>query len=253
MSRCDSDETEVMNLKRFLAGWLAMILLLDGGAALAEGTSLVVRGTGIVSVTADVAQIVLGVREASSDVREAQRLVNEKIDAIYDALLEAGIDSKDIGTESLYIYANYDYSGDEERLAGYTASNTISITTSQIDSVGAYIDTAFEAGANTLDSVYFSSRDNEEAQQEALELAVQNAYEKAEIIAKAAGMHIASVKAFDETSQDYYYSSDAGAKYSNARAEAADGATATRVQASSLQIQASIVVEFELSEGESDG
>lgn len=235
-------------MKRWMIVLLALVFF-GTTTALAETTTLTVRGTGVVGVTADVAQIVLGVREVSTDVREAQATVNEKINAICDALIEAGVDQKDIGTESLYIYANYDYSGDEQRLTGYTASNTISITTSQIDSVGAYIDIAFEGGANTLDSVDFSSRDNEDAQKEALELAVQNAYEKAEIIANAAGMEIVSVKSFDESEQSY--SVDTGAKYSNARIEGAAGDQSTRVQASSLQIQATVLVEFELSKGDS--
>lgn len=238
-------------MKRFFAALLMAVMLL-AGSALAENTALTVRGTGVVAVTADVARVVLGVRETADDVRVAQETVNGKINAIYNALIKAGIESKDIGTESLYIYANYDYSSlrGEEKLTGYTATNTISISTTQIDRMGEYIDIAFENGANTLDAVDFSSRDNEDAQKEALQLAVQNAYEKAEIIAEAAGMQIVSVKSFDETAESYY-SSATGAKFSNARAEGAAADVATMVQASSLQITASVVVEFELDKGES--
>lgn len=235
-------------MKRIFAVLMMLVMLLSC-SAMAETTSLTVRGSGVVSVTADVANIVLGVRESAADVRVAQATVNEKINAIYAALIEAGVESKDIGTESIYIYANYDYSNGEELLVGYTASNNISVTTVQIDKVGEYIDAAFAAGANTLDMVNFSSRDNAEAQKEALELAVQNAYEKAEVIAAAAGMEIVSVKSFDETAENYY--STSGAKYSNFRAEGAAEDTSTMVQASSLQISASIIVEFELDKGES--
>ena len=235
-------------MKRLLAVFMTLLLLLSSAAS-AETTLLTVRGSGVVSVTADVAYVVLGVRESSEDVRAAQATVNEKINAIYAALTEAGVASKDIGTESIYIYANYDYSNGEERLVGYTASNNISVTTSQIDKMGEYIDIAFAAGANSLNNVDFSSRDNAEAQKEALELAVQNAYEKAEIIAAAAGMKIAAVKSFDETEERY--TADVGAKYSNSRLEAAAADTSTMVQASSLQITASVLVEFELCKGES--
>lgn len=236
-------------MKRFLA-ILMMLAMMLSCAAMAESTALKVRGSGVVSVTADVAQVVLGVRESAEDVRVAQATVNEKINAIYAALIDAGVGSKDIGTESIYIYANYDYSDGEERLTGYTASNNISVTTAQIDRMGEYIDIAFEAGANSLDSVNFSSRDNEDAQKEALELAVQNAYEKAEVIAEAAGMEIISVKSFDET-EERYYTTDTSAKYSNARTEGASADVSTMVQASSLQITASVLVEFELGKGES--
>lgn len=232
-------------MKKLTAIVLAITLLIMG-TAFAENTELKVRGSGIVSVTADVARVVLGVRETSEDVRDAQAIVNQKINAIYAALIEAGVENKDIGTESLYIYASYDYSNySEGKVVGYTATNTISVTTTQIDKVGEYIDIAFASGANSLETVVFSSRDNEEAQKEALQLAVQNAYEKAEVIAEAAGMQIVSVKSFDETIENYYMN-DSGAKYSNARMEAATVDASTMVQASSLQISASVVVEFEL-------
>ncbi len=233
-------------MKRFVSMILAVILMMAiCSAALAEPAALKVRGNGVVNVTADQARVVLGVRESMSDVREAQATVNEKINAIFAALTEAGMDGKDIGTESIYIYANYDYSGAEERLVGYTASNTISIVTTQIDKMGEYIDIAFAAGANTLDMVSFSSQQNEEAKKEALQLAVANAYEKAEVIAAAAGMQIVAVRSFDETQQDYY-GVDSTAKFSNARVEGAAADTSTMVQASTLQIQAAVLVEFEL-------
>lgn len=238
-------------MKRFWAILLTMMMILTASAmaeeAAGSAATLKVRGTGVVSVTADQVRVVLGVRETSSDVLEVQSTVNQKINAIYDALIEAGVENKDIATESLYIYANYDYTGETERLTGYTATNTISITTTDISKMGEYIDISFQAGANTLDTVDFSSRNNAEARKEALQLAVQNAYEKAETIAEAAGMRIVQVKTFDETADNYY--TDSGALYSNARVEgAADGAT--MIQASNLQVQATVVVEFELGAAE---
>jgi len=234
----------MMIMKRIVS--ILVVMLLISACAFAETASLKVQGSGVVNVTADVARVVLGVRESVSDVKLAQSTVNEKINAIFDALLEAGVSSKDIATESIYIFANYDYSGEEERLVGYTASNSISIVTADIDKMGEYIDIAFEAGANSLDSVEFSAQDDTQAQKEALKLAVENAYEKAEVIAEAAGMEIIAVKSFDEAERQSYAA--AGAKYSNARVEAAAVDSSTRVQASSLQVQASVLVEFELGE-----
>lgn len=234
-------------MKRIGLLFLALMVLLSGLTALADDTSLKVRGTGIVNTTADNARIVLGVRESSTDVLEAQASVNGKINAIVAALKESGVAAKDIGTENLYIYANYDYSGPEERLTGYTATNTISINTAEMEKVGEYIDTAFANGANTLENVYFSRRDSSEMQNEALQLAVQNACEKAEIIAEAAGMTIVGIDSIDESTE--YYGSDVGAKYANARTEAAAGMDqSTLVQASAIQISANVLVEFELSE-----
>lgn len=235
-------------MKRILALLMALTLCFAATAALAETTSLTVKGNGAVTVTADRACVTLGVRETSADALEAQSAVNAKINAIYEALLAAGVEKKDIGTDSLYLYANYDYSEEIEKIVGYTASNMLSVQTTQLEKLGEYIDVAFGAGANVLDYVQFTAQNSEDAQKEALELAVQNAYEKAEVIAAAMGKTIHSVTSVTEEDR---YSADAGAKTSNARAtEAASAEDSTLVQASSLQISACVTVEFELSEGE---
>lgn len=232
-------------MKRILSMMVAVCMMIMGTVALAESTRLTVRGTGVVSVAADQAQVVLGVREANADVLAAQSTVNEKINAICAALLEAGVEQKNIGTESLYIYANYDYSQEIEQVVGYTATNTISITVTDISKVGEYIDIAFGAGANTLENVSFTAREAGDAQKEALQLAVQSAVEKAGIIAEAAGLEISEVTSIEEGT-DYYYGGDMGAKYSNARTEAAADGAPTMVQASSVQVTASVLMEFEL-------
>ncbi len=234
-------------MKRFFAILTAMLLVLTLPAMAEEATTLKVHGTGVVSVTSDLFMVEIGVRESAMEGVEVQATVNEKIIAIYDALIEAGADSKDISTQSLYIYGNYDYSGDVAQLTGYTATNTLSITTTDIDKMGEYIDIAFDAGANTMDSVDFSASDTSQASKDALELAVQNAYEKAEVIAGAAGMEIASVISFDETEGSY--SSSSSALYANARTvDDAEGSTS--LQASTLQVTATIIVEFELKSAE---
>ena len=233
-------------MKRILAMVAAVCMIMMSAVALAEPTTLTVRGTGVVSVAADQAQVILGVRESNPDVLMAQSTVNEKINAICAALIAAGVEQKDIGTESLYIYANYDYSTEVEQLTGYTATNTISITVTDISKVGEYIDVAFGAGANTLDNVSFVARETDDARKEALQLAVQSATEKAGIIAEAAGLEISSVTSISEGSDYYYYGDDAGAKYSNARTEAAADGAPTMVQASSVQVTASVLMEFEL-------
>lgn len=236
-------------MKKRMIALLLAAMMIWAMPAMAEATKLTVRGNGVVTLTADQANVVLGVREYSTDAQEVQSTVNAKINAIYDALIAAGVDKKDIGTDSLYMYANYDYSGNEEKIVGYTATNTLRLRTEQLDNLGGYIDIAFGAGANTLDNIQFSAKDSETAQKEALQLAVQNAYEKAEVVAEAAGQDIASVLVIEEN--DSYYGMDSGAKYSNARVtgEAAMDES-TLIQASSLQISASVTVEFELTEGQ---
>ena len=234
-------------MKKLIAAMLALIVCAFGMSALAEGTKLSVSGTGVVSVLADQVSVTLGVTETNAEVKAAQEAVNAKINAIYDALIAAGVEKKDIGTDRISIYAEYSdssilRSGGE--LTGYTASNTITIQSKDLDQVGTYIDLAFEAGANTLNSIDFSSSDTEEAKREALKLAVENARDKANTIAEALNMQVSRVVQVTENGTYSYGSYASGAKFMNSRADSAE--TATILHAATLQVQAQIEIEFEM-------
>ena len=177
------------------------LLALCAGPALAEGegTKLSVSGNGTVLVESDLAIVTVGVREASADVLVAQASVNEKIAAIKQALLDAGVQETEINTDSINIYANYDYSDNTEVIVGYTANNSLSVRTTDIDNVGALIDAAFAAGANTLDNVQFTVQDDSEAREQALTKAVEDARRKADVLAAAAGMQVTAIESIAES------------------------------------------------------
>ena len=237
-------------MKKILLLALALILALTGTAfaegAQAKDATVTATGNGVVLVEADVATITMGVTEFTTDVREAQNTVNEKIAAIRAALVESGVDNADINTDSIYIYANYDYSGDVEYITGYTASNSLSIRTSEIDRAGEFIDIAFAAGANQLNNIQFSRQDSSEAKAQALTAATKQAMEKAKVIAEAAGLNLGGICGITEGEYSYW---DGGSDFAYAREEAAAGdAKSTDVQAAMIQITASVTVKYSIAD-----
>lgn len=230
--------------KMFVMLLCLAILALGTGAALAEGTKLTVSGSGTVLVESDLAVVTVGVREASTDVLVAQSTVNEKIAAIKQSLLDAGAKESEINTDSINIYVNYDYSDNTEVIVGYTANNTLSVRTTDIDNVGALIDAAFAAGANTLDNVQFTVQDDSEAREQALTKAVEDARRKAEVLAAAAGLQIASIESIAESGVYTYDSMRNYAMMDEATTES--GGAGTLVQAALVSVDASVSMEFEL-------
>ena len=230
--------------KMFVMLLCLAILALGTGAALAEGTKLTVSGSGTVLVESDLAVVTVGVREASTDVLVAQSTVNEKIAAIKQSLLDAGAKESEINTDSINIYANYDYSDNTEVIVGYTANNTLSVRTTDIDNVGALIDAAFAAGANTLDNVQFTVQDDSEAREQALTKAVEDARRKAEVLAAAAGLQIASIESIAESGVYTYDSMRNYAMMDEATTES--GGAGTLVQAALVSVDASVSMDFEL-------
>ena len=233
-------------MKKMFAILLCLaILALGTGAALADGTKLSVTGSGTVLVESDLAIVTVGVQETSKDVLEAQSTVNEKIAAIKQALLDAGVEESEINTDSINIYANYDYSDNTEVIVGYTARNSLSVRTTDMDNVGSLIDAAFAAGANTLDNVQFTVQDDTQAREQALTMAVEDARRKADVLASAAGLQVASIESISEGGVSVYDSMRNYAADTVMAAEESGGA-GTLVQAALVSVDATVSMEFEL-------
>ena len=233
-------------MKKMFAMLLCLaILALGTGAALADGTTLSVTGNGTVLVESDLAIVTVGVQETSKDVLEAQSTVNEKIAAIKQALLDAGVEESEINTDSINIYANYDYSDNTEVIVGYTARNSLSVRTTDMDNVGSLIDAAFVAGANTLDNVQFTVQDDTQAREQALTMAVEDARRKADVLASAAGLQVASIESISEGGVSVYDSMRNYAADTVMAAEESGGA-GTLVQAALVSVDATVSMEFEL-------
>ena len=184
-------------------------------------------------------------QETSKDVLEAQSTVNEKIAAIKQALLDTGVEESEINTDSINIYANYDYSDNTEVIVGYTARNSLSVRTTDMDNVGSLIDAAFAAGANTLDNVQFTVQDDTQAREQALTMAVEDARRKADVLASAAGLQVASIERISEGGVSVYDSMRNYAADTVMAAEESGGA-GTLVQAALVSVDATVSMEFEL-------
>lgn len=228
-------------MKHYISAVLILMLLVgmfSCAFAAEEETILTVQGSGVVYMDADQATITLGVRETFSDVMAAQSEVNKKINAVIEVLKGMGIPKNNIYTSSISIYPNYDYSDAENKIIGYTAFNSISALTGDLEKVGEYIDAAFAAGANTLDNVAFSASDTKAASDQALTLAVQNAMDKANVLATAANMKVEYIQ---EISESMNYGS-VNTAYRNAEKMESAASGSTQVMASQLQISASVTI-----------
>ena len=233
-----------MRMNRIIAAVTALLVLLVGTAALAQG-SITVQGVGSVKVDSNRAGISLGVREVDTDITVAQSRVNEKIAAIVEAMKSMGVADEDIITNGIGIYPNYNYDENGETISGYTANNNIYVTVSDVDNIGAYIDAAFAVGANSLDYVDFSATGTDDAAAQALALAVDSAKEKAKIIADAAGVKLGGILEIRDGSDSIYE----GTVYAKDVVESDTGA-GTNVMAAKQTVSAAVSITFALEDGE---
>ena len=233
-------------MRKLTALLLALALTLGLSAAFAD-TKITVTGSGEVLIPADVAVISLGVNVRSAEAPSAQAEANEVIAKIREALTAAGIDEEDISTGYINLYAAYDYSSSVERITGYNASSTLAVKVTDMSRVGEVIDLAFGAGANMLDGVSFSAKDDTAARAEALKAAGADAKAKADVLAEAAGLGKLELENITEGG---VYAYDSGANNFSAKGMITEQAedAATVIRAAKICVSASVTITYEAKE-----
>lgn len=231
-------------MKKIISICIVFAMLL--GCSAFAAVALNVSGSGTVYMQADIVSASLGVNLNGTDLEALQQQVNQTVAKICTALVDAGLEEKDISTNYLFISPRYDYSGETEEITGYSINNSLSIRTEDIENIGAYIDAAFAAGANTFDSIEFTVKDDSEGRKQALTIAVEDARSKAETIAAAAGMKISGMTSISEgAQQDYWYNSASGnVKY--AMTEDAAAGMGTTVRAAQVKVTANVQVTYDM-------
>jgi uncharacterized protein len=160
--------------------------------------SIFVSGSATTHTKADKVIISLGV-ETTDKTAEKTLLSNSNLmNNVMTALKQSGVQQNETSTSAFSIKPNYNYSkyGDRGNLSGFTVSNSIQIESSSINNVSQWIDTAVQAGANTVNDVYFSVSEEklQNIKNMLLKEAVANAKTKADIVAAASGLNVAGIK-----------------------------------------------------------
>lgn len=160
--------------------------------------TLFVSGSATANTKADKVIVSLGVETTNKTAEKALMSNSILLNRVIAALNESGVQQNETSTYSFSIKPNYNYSnyGDRGNLTGFTVSHSIHIESSNIDSVSQWIDTAVQAGANTVDDIYFSVSEDklQKIKNTLLKEAVSNAKSKADIVAAAAGLNVAGIK-----------------------------------------------------------
>ncbi|HTE99954.1 MAG TPA: SIMPL domain-containing protein, partial [Bradyrhizobium sp.] len=115
-----------------------------------------VTGEATVSVPPDLAEIGGGVTSEAKTAREASEANNAAMGKVLQALKGAGIEEKDIQTARLSLQPQSapNRSG-PSAIAGYRASNRVTIRVRDVTKVASVIDTLVGAGANEIGGINF--------------------------------------------------------------------------------------------------
>ena len=168
-----------------------------------------VSGHAVVYLSADTATLQIGVNTKKSTVQEAQSVNAALMNQVIEAIRGAGVAEKDVTTSQFDVYSLVEYvideNGKENSIPCYQVSNMLSVTVRDLSKLGAVLDAAMAAGANTTYGIQFSSTKENEAYQKALTRAVEDGAQKAAVLAAAAGKELGDLIEMDATQQNHYY------------------------------------------------
>lgn len=169
-------------------------------------------GEGKVRIKPDIARVQIGVEVMMNSVKEASEANKEQLESVLAALQEAGIAEEDIQTSGFNIYAErFGPNGPlPDDQINYRVTNTVIVKVRELDTLGAVLDAAIEAGANNIYGVEFSLDDNSSIESEARANAVEDANAKAEDLAQLTGTTVGGVVSISEIigNTGGYYSSN---------------------------------------------
>jgi uncharacterized protein YggE len=197
-------------LKFILVGALSLVLTFPhffASAAEAEVRQITVSAEGKVSVTPDAVRIyatVSLVRESSALALQSANQVTAKVRAAFQA---NGVDRKEIKTQSITVYPEYNYSQERgSSLIGYRASQSFDVIVKNASSAGSVVDAIVVAGGDDLqvNSVVPFVLDAASATSSARENAVKNARAKARSYATLLEVKLGKVISLVEGSSPSY-------------------------------------------------
>lgn len=169
-----------------------------------QNTGIWVSGLGEVTVTPDIATLEVGVEAQETTVAEAQDKASEAMEKMMTALTDSGVMGEDIQTRQFRIRqrTRWDDETGEEIVVGYRVTNKVMAKIRDIEKVGSIIDAVVKAGGDLIriDDLDFSVDDPSAYYDEAREIAMADARDKAEKLADAAEVKLGAPTYISESS-----------------------------------------------------
>jgi hypothetical protein len=238
-------------MKRILL--LSVLVILAASLAACSGAapsgyvpsrSLSVSGTGEVTTTPDKVTIAIGVQTNGEDVAQAVAENNRLTAAVQEAIVASGVSAAEIQTTYFSVWNTpiYDPAGGPTGQVTYYVDNTVTATLRDPSKLGAMLQAALSAGANTVQGITFGVSDTKPFEDQARQKAMDDAMARAQMMATAAGIRLGKLISVS-TSVSYPASMP---YYAYADGRGGGGGGAPPISSGTAEIEASVNLVYEI-------
>ena len=235
---------------RLRAAAISLAIILPAFAAAASAQSdannfavrrIEVNGSGETRTSPDTADLDVAIDTQAKTAEEAASSNAALATKVIDALKSMLGDKGKITTGGYSLNPEYDQRPSEKpRIIGYAAQNSVTVHTGALELVGALIDSAITAGANRINSLDFTVKDDTKARTEAIAIATRDARAQADALASALGVKLGKVLKATTVSEARPIPVRMG------RAMAMSANVATPVEPGEVKVPATVSLTFEI-------
>ena len=208
--------------------------------------SITVTGEATIAAEPDQAQIDIGVTTQARTAPDASRENAERLARVLAEVKKILGKADEVKTSGYALNPQYRYpQGGKPEIVGYVANNIVRIKTNKLDDVGKLIDAAMQAGANNINRLVFTLKDEEAVRLEALRQAAAKAKTKAEAIASSLGLKISRIASVTESERTFQ---PIHRQVPMARAEALTAQAPTPVEPGTVEVRSTVALTAEVGE-----
>lgn len=251
-------------MKRFLSVFFILLFVCAAAVAAQEidkMPSITVSGKAEIWVVPDEARLSLDFTKLDKDLQVAKRLNDESVAKILELTRRFAIAAQDVSTTSISVDMKYesirdpknriyDEDGDEigkKIFKGYEVSKTIVVRLRDISKFEDFFNETLKTGLTEIDSVSFETSKLREVKDQARDMAMKAAKEKATAMAKSIGQNIGkAVKITEGTVSNQYYGSNISSNSNITLQRAASTVTENLATFSpgTIKVEADVTVSF---------
>lgn len=216
-------------------------------SANSERNVISVNSSETITVVPDIAEIVYAVRTEAKDAASCQQKNTEDVAKVIELLKGLGVEETSIQTSDYYMYPIYNYSGNTQRITGYEASTSLTVSKLPIDSLDTILAQSVQTGINNIQSITYMSSKYDEGYSSALKLAMESARAKAEALAEAGGCSLGSVVGVRENSnysEARYTDNALSSKMRSMESLAAGAEDGSSIMPGEVAVEVNITVEY---------
>ena len=223
-----------------------------------DRSKISVNGEAVVKVQPNEIIITFGIETWDKNIMIAKEENNKIMKKAVAVIKESGIQDKDIQTDYLSIEPRYGDNYEKRNFIGYFVRNTLVVTLSETDKVEDLVTGVLQSGVNYIHNIDFQTTEFKKYREQARDLALNAAKEKAEKMAGALGKSIGDPVQISEGyggSNMWYYSSWNGWGYGRSNYTSQNvmqnintgpGESSETIALGKISIKANVNVTFEL-------